>query len=88
MKTIKICIAGLGNVGSQVIDSLLNNKQFISNKSFYKFIITGISAKNKNKKRIFNLNNLIWYEKPLDLINKTESDIFIECSPNISRVAE
>ena len=78
MNTIKICIAGLGNVGSQVIDSLLNNEQFISNKSFYKFKITGISAKNKNKKRIFNLNNLVWYEKPLDLINKTESDIFIE----------
>ena len=57
MNTIKICIAGLGNVGSQVIDSLLNNEQFISNKSFYKFKITGISAKNKNKKRIFNSNN-------------------------------
>jgi len=78
MQTIKICIAGLGNVGSQVVDSLVNNEQFISNKSFYKFKITGISAKNKNKKRIFNLNNLIWYEKPLDLINKTESDVFIE----------
>ena len=32
MKTIKICIAGLGNVGSQVVDSLVNNEQFIFNK--------------------------------------------------------
>ena len=66
MKTIKICIAGLGNVGSQVVDSLVKYEQFIFNKSFYKFKITGISAKNKNKKRIFNSNNFIWYEKPFD----------------------
>ena len=51
MKTVKICIAGLGNVGSHVVDSLSQNEKYIVDKTFIKFEINGISAKNRNKKR-------------------------------------
>ena len=51
MKTMKICIAGLGNVGSYVVDSLSQNEKYIVDKTFIKFEIKGISAKNRNKKR-------------------------------------
>ena len=78
MKTMKICIAGLGNVGSYVVDSLSQNEKYIVDKTFIKFEIKGISAKNRNKKRIFNCDHFKWYENPFDLINNSKSDIFIE----------
>ena len=67
METIKICIAGVGNVGSFVVDSLIQNEKYIYDNSCVKFEINGISAKNRNKKRIFNSNDFKWYENPFDL---------------------
>ena len=78
MQAMKICIAGLGNVGSHVVDSLSQNEKHIFDKTLIKFEINGISAKNKNKKRIFNCDNFKWYENPFDLINNSKSDVFIE----------
>ena len=57
MKEIKICIAGLGNVGSSVVQSLLDSKNFINLKSNFNIEILGISAKNKNKKEYLILVN-------------------------------
>tara|TARA_Y100000590_G_C15725359_1_gene1015031 strand:- start:1337 stop:2641 length:1305 start_codon:yes stop_codon:yes gene_type:complete len=77
MKKIKICIAGLGNIGSTLIESLINNKKFFNDKTSYDFEIIGISAKNINKKRTFNKEKYKWYENPLDLV-KIKPDILVE----------
>ena len=53
MKEINICIAGLGNVGSALIESIENNNNYFNSKSSLKINILGISAKSKNKERIF-----------------------------------
>ena len=52
MKTIKIAIFGLGVVGSHVVKLLEKNSYTLDNT---KFKIVSISAKNKNKKRNFNI---------------------------------
>ena len=77
MKEIKICIAGLGNVGSSVVQSLIDSKNFINLKSNFNIKIIGISAKNKNKKRIFDISKYKWFDNPLDFLN-TDCDIVIE----------
>ena len=77
MKEIKICIAGLGNVGSSVVQLLLDSKNFINLKSNFNIEILGISAKNKNKKRIFDISKYKWFDNPLDFLN-TDCDIVIE----------
>ena len=77
MKEIKICIAGLGNVGSSVVQSLINNKNFINLKSNFNIEIVGISAKNKNKNRIFDVSRYKWFDNPLDFLN-TDCDIVVE----------
>ena len=46
MLPINIAIAGIGNVGQEVLKQLLNSKEFKD-----KFIIAGVSFKNKKKKR-------------------------------------
>ena len=51
MKSINICIAGLGNVGSALVELIEKNSEFIKYKSELKINIIGLSARNKNKKR-------------------------------------
>ena len=51
IKTFNVCIAGLGTVGSNVIDDLINNHEIIVKKINAEFKILAISAKNKSKKR-------------------------------------
>ncbi len=76
--TINICIAGLGNVGSEVVRSLSINNNYINKKLDIKINIIGISAKNKTKKRSFNIDEFNWYSNPEDLLELNNIDIFIE----------
>ena len=77
-KKLNICIAGLGTVGSNVIDSLSKNHQLIMQKINTEFKILAISAKNKSKKRIFDTSKFKWHNNPFDLVKSNKCDIFIE----------
>ena len=78
MKELNICIAGLGNVGSHLILSIEENKEFIYSKSSLTFNILGISAKNQKKKRTFNVKNYNWYDNPLDFLKIKKCNVIIE----------
>lgn len=78
MKKFNVSIAGIGNVGIHVIKSLFQKDEFIFEKTRFKFEIVGISAKNINKKRSFNINKFKWYDNPLDLITDSDCEIIIE----------
>ena len=80
MKNLNICIAGLGNVGSAVVSVIEKNSQYIKNKSNLTINIIGLSAKNKDKDRNFNVRDYKWIDNPMDLLNINDSkpDILIE----------
>ena len=80
MKKLKICIAGLGNVGSSVVNLIEENSSYVETKSHLNLEIIGLSAKNKNKERSFDIKNYKWVETPIDLlnINDAKPDILIE----------
>jgi len=80
MKKLKICIAGLGNVGSSVVNLIENNSSYVETKSHINLEIIGLSAKNINKQRSFDIKKYKWAEKPIDLlnINYEKPDILIE----------
>ena len=69
MNNINICIAGLGNVGSSLVQLIEKNKEFFDYKSDLNINIIGLSAKNKNKNRNFNIKNYDWIDNPIDLLN-------------------
>ena len=52
MNNLNICIAGLGNVGSALINSIEENNKYFNSKSFLNIKIIGISGKTKSKKEI------------------------------------
>lgn len=78
MNELKIIIAGLGTVGSSVLKILETNRNNIENRINKKINICGITAKNKEKKRIISINDYTWFDDPIDMINKTQPDLFIE----------
>ena len=80
MKNIDICIAGLGNVGSALVSLIEENNEFIKKNKQFNINILGLSAKNKNKKRNFNINNYTWVGEPNNLlkIGDKKPDILIE----------
>ena len=60
MKKLKICIAGLGNVGSSVVNLIEKNSSYVETKSHLKLEIIGLSAKNINKERSFDIKKYKW----------------------------
>ena len=78
MKEIKIVIVGLGTVGSNVIKSIENKSHEIIQKTNIKFNIVGISAKNKDKKRIIDTSKYQWLDNPLDFVGSNKCDVLIE----------
>jgi len=80
MKNINICIAGLGNVGSALVQLIEKNAELINHKADLNINIIGLSAKNKIKKRNFDINKYFWIEDPMNLlnINKKKPNILVE----------
>ena len=67
MSKLNIGIAGLGNVGSALVESIEENKNHFFDKTDVELNIVGISAKTKNKKRNFNISNYTWYDDPREM---------------------
>ncbi|MBG76717.1 MAG: Homoserine dehydrogenase [Alphaproteobacteria bacterium MarineAlpha5_Bin12] len=78
MSDFNICIAGLGTVGSSLINIIEKNKNKIENRLNKKIKIVGITAKNKRKKRSFLTDNYNWYDDPLKMIKDCKPNLFIE----------
>ena len=75
---IKIGIAGLGTVGSGVINLLNNNKDEILRRTGCEFLVQCVSAKNKDKARSCDINNINFYTDPVDMLENEKIDIFVE----------
>ena len=78
MNNLNICIAGLGNVGSELIKSIEENSLYFEAKSSIKINIVGITAKDKNKKRDFDINNYNWFDNPKDMVLLDNCDVLVE----------
>ena len=78
-KNINIAIVGLGQVGIFLYNELNSKKREIEIKTGKRINIVAISAKNKNKKRRFNIDKKIFYSNPLKIFKEKKIDILFEC---------
>ena len=78
-KTFNIAIVGLGQIGIYLYNEIRLKKKEIENKSGVKIQVVAVSAKNKNKKRRFKVDNKIFYLNPLKIIKEKKVDILFEC---------
>ncbi len=77
-KIVNIAIVGLGQVGIYLYNELRLKKKEIEIKTGKKINIVAISAKNKNKKRKYNINKKIFYTNPLKILKEKKIDILFE----------
>ena len=78
MKKLNIAIIGLGNIGSYLFNYLKKNKKILSQKNNCIPNIVYVSAKNKNRKRGFNINKKQWLNNYLDATKLKNVDLIIE----------
>ena len=76
---INIAVIGLGQIGNHLYNELKIKKKEIKLLTGKNINIVAISAKNKNKKRKFKINKKIFYQNPLNIIDKNKIDILFEC---------
>ena len=69
--TKKIAIAGLGTVGSHVLNML----QHMQHDNIE---IVAISARTKNKDRLCDISNMAFYDNPLRMLQEKKPDILVE----------
>ena len=77
-KKINIAVIGLGNIGSYFCNEVLKKKKDILLKTGKNINLLFVSAKNKNKKRLFKFKNKQWINKPLDITNNPIVNIVVE----------
>ena len=77
-KNFNIAVIGLGQIGNYLLNELNNKKKDILTKTGKIINVVAISAKNKNKKRKFNINKNIFYTNPLKILNNKKIDILFE----------
>jgi len=78
-KLVNIAIVGLGQIGIYLYNELRNKNKEIENKTGKKIRIVAISAKNKNKKRKFKIDNKIFFSNALNIFDEKKVDILFEC---------
>ena len=78
MNELNICIAGIGNVGSNVVATITKNRNLVNSKASIALNIVGVSAKNRLKKRICDINSYKWFDNPLDLLKIKDCNVLIE----------
>lgn len=75
MKTLRIGIAGLGNVGIGLVSRLLEQEKLRLGGHIE---ITGISARNRSRKRPIPVNAYPWFDDPVALASSDDVDVFVE----------
>ena len=78
MKKLNIAIIGLGNIGSYLFKYLKKNQKILSKKNNCIPNVVYVSAKQKNKKRGFKINNKIWLKNYLDSTKSKKVDLIVE----------
>ena len=75
---INIAVIGLGQIGIYLYNELQKKKKIIELKTGKKIKIVGISDKNKNKKRKFQIDKKIFFSNPLEIIKNKNVNILFE----------
>lgn len=78
MKTVKIGLAGLGTVGSGVINLLAKNGALLQERCGRTIAVTAVSARDRSKDRGYSLADYEWFDNPVELARSEAIDVFIE----------
>jgi homoserine dehydrogenase len=76
--SIRLGIAGLGTVGTGVLDILRTHGDLIDMRAGRGITVTGVSARSKTKDRGHDMSKMEWHNDPVALAKSEGIDVFIE----------
>jgi homoserine dehydrogenase len=76
--TLRLGIAGLGTVGSEVARLIQAEAPLHEKRSGKKLVVTAVSARDKNKKRTADFSSAAWVDNPVDLATRPDVDVVVE----------
>jgi homoserine dehydrogenase len=76
--SLRLGIAGLGTVGTGVLDILRTHGALVDMRAGRGVAVTGVSARSKAKDRGHDLSKLEWQDDPVALAKSAGIDVFIE----------
>ena len=77
-KSLRLGIAGLGTVGTGVLDILGKHAGLVAARAGMTVEITAVSARDRKKNRGHDLSRLGWHDDPVKLAAAPEIDVFVE----------
>ena len=75
---LKLGIAGLGTVGTGLLELLQSNGDHMAAITGREIVVTGISARNATKKRKALAPKARWFDDPVALARDPGNDVFVE----------
>ncbi len=72
----RIGVAGLGTVGSGLIDLVTARPRFSPTGDTC--VVSGVSARSRGARRSVDMSGLAWFDNPVDLARSPETDVFVE----------
>ena len=77
-KSLRLGIAGLGTVGTGVLDALAKNGKAIAARAGTGIAVTAVAARNRAKDRGHDLSGMDWFDDPVKLAQSPAIDVFVE----------
>jgi homoserine dehydrogenase len=75
---LRIGIAGLGTVGTGLLDLLQKHGDRMARSSGRVITVTGVSARSRSKARATSVSELRWFDDPVALATDPAVDLFVE----------
>ncbi len=78
MKDLRLGIAGLGTVGCSVFQIVTKQVEMLNIRGGCNIQISAVSARDKNKDRNLDLNNVSWYSNAVEIAFDKNVDVVVE----------
>ncbi len=75
---LRIALAGLGTVGGGVVKLLNENSDLIARRAGRPIEIVAVNARDRNRKRDFDVSKAQWVDDPVELAKKDDVDVVVE----------
>lgn len=75
---LRIGIAGLGTVGVSLVRLLKDNEETMTGMIGSGLVVTGVSARTRNRDRGIFLDDMTWFDDPSALAKSADVDVFVE----------
>lgn len=78
MEPVRLGVAGLGTVGSGLLELLETNGSVMAQRAGRPITVTAVSARTRNKDRKADLSKVAWFDDPVKLAASDDIDVFVE----------